>query len=1560
MAWTFSNAGPQINAGPDLDEITTNAFGFHSHGGETKLRLLPQPWPEDNLPPNTASLLSIASRKGLVAAAGPENLVIATTEAVRKAYYDQETPSQNNVKPFTPQATIQIPRVSQVAFSADESCLVITAESGGGLAVYDVAALLQGNQEAAFQMGTNNTAVRALLPNPEPAAAHLFAVVLADGKLLVANLQNKQLSKVFREQVSCVSWSTRGKQLVAGLSDGTAAQYDPEGNEKALIPKPSEVNDPMTSISWVTNDEFLTIHTPVDRDTTDSTYHMIRREKASGSFTSQKLTGDPCPAYGMPRTPAHHFISRLRAWPPNMEEILILSSTAAVDVGVITKASVSLAEDDMASDSAVNTFTTTAMADDTRRAQMPVSGGEGMGDTSPIGMALDLSSNVPVIKPIPAEEMDESAHPAPALLLLNNEGLLCTWWVIYNESVRQKTAYPGLTSLSESAAAEMSSLAPKATLSAATATPAQTAFSASTQPTFGSNTAQPAFGSVGFGAKPAVSGPGTSSTPAGFGGPSALGAKLSPWSTAPGANASPATASPLGKATFGSATPIGAAGGFGAASAFGNKASPWGTPATIQAPGGSSFAQSSTLFGSSAPSGASGFAAIGAKSSSTPAFVGSGNENKPSQSPFASLANKDTPASSPFATIGTSGIAKPSSSFSQNGNSTSQQSFGSMVTMTSTTSDSFASASTVGANSSVWGTPQKESSAPEASMSDGEEEESGKASQETVKPEAPKSLFGQPSNLVQPSPFAQIGKPSEQPAQSPQQSTQSPFAQFGKPSDKPTESPKQSPFAQQSFSQSPFAKIGGDKPKTSPFAPSSDKPATSTFGQLSTKSTQSIFGQQSEKPSSIPKFTGFTLESSFKPSSDDSDEEDDDDDDDDDDNEEGPKKADQSFFGSGFGNMLGEPTKERSKEPTTPIKKEPGIDEPRLQDISTTPSSPPTAKKPEKPAEPEVAEPDDAPLPPDFTTYKPKAVEEDLPPIAGSPPVDLGDKSQLSSPVSSIGRGDEDEEDIGGPAEDEEESWEDDGDDDEEDEDEDEEDEEGPNQDDTVSRPPKAEAGNAFASRLTFPTHPADKAEKYPVPSTTPAGFPKAPLFAPTAKPTSPRSPSPVRKDRQNGTSAARSSSHQSGGKQQPLTVPSLNPQKSPIPSSAAQNPPPPPPEPEAGDLSDEEDARIQEILNSETEPSKELEPFVAHQDYIGQVSKPGIGGQIEKVYRDINSMIDTLGLNVRSLEAFVKGHESMYKQNGRERCDLEYSEDWCLIETEELGRVEESLGKSLDNGKVGNVKGKLNELSDLYKESTRLRAKTADMRKQIATRTDPQQRSNHRAAPLNTNVQMQQSELRQGVSKVQKLLQEAEEGLSILRADLATIQSTTNGTSAQRAPTVEAVTNTILKMTAMIEQKSGDVDVLEAQIRHLPQGLAGLSLDDGPDMMRSSVRSSNGRSGSGNSGLATPPTSRSRAAATSLGMSAMFGSSRFQTPQAHRKSQSTFGLTYTPEDSGELNRSVMSSRSLTGSTRKKMSDVSSEEVKRYLSKQDQRKKVLNALKQSVEKRGTRVTKVER
>lgn len=226
-----------------LTRESSQALGFLSIAGDAKVRLLEASWPTDNLPPPTSSLMSIASNKGLLAAAGPNSVIIARTESVRQAFA-APGPAGNDVKPFTPQLTIPIGmRISQVAFSADENFLVISAESGGGLAVYEVLSIMQGNTQTAFELSTNGIALRALSPNPTPEKAELFAAVTTKGDLLMANIKTRQLlnganGPIMKNGVSCVSWSNRGKQLVAGLGNGTTFQMTPEGEGKAEIARP--------------------------------------------------------------------------------------------------------------------------------------------------------------------------------------------------------------------------------------------------------------------------------------------------------------------------------------------------------------------------------------------------------------------------------------------------------------------------------------------------------------------------------------------------------------------------------------------------------------------------------------------------------------------------------------------------------------------------------------------------------------------------------------------------------------------------------------------------------------------------------------------------------------------------------------------------------------------------------------------------------------------------------------------------------------------------------------------------------------------------------------------------------------------------------------------------------------------------------------------------------------------------------------------------------------------------------------------------------------------------
>lgn len=229
--------------GPARTFLTVNdaqELGFLSIAGDSKVRLT-TPWA--SLPAPTASLLGIASKKGVIAAAGPDQITIATSESVRKGF---EGPKEGDseIRSFEPQLKLPMPmRISQLAFTADENYLILSAETGGGLAVYEVQSLLSGSTNSAFELSTNGESLRALAPNPTAEKAELCAIVTTNGNLLMANLKERRISNVLKPQVSCVGWSSKGKQLCAGLVDGTIHQMTPEGEGKAEIPRPSDIGN---------------------------------------------------------------------------------------------------------------------------------------------------------------------------------------------------------------------------------------------------------------------------------------------------------------------------------------------------------------------------------------------------------------------------------------------------------------------------------------------------------------------------------------------------------------------------------------------------------------------------------------------------------------------------------------------------------------------------------------------------------------------------------------------------------------------------------------------------------------------------------------------------------------------------------------------------------------------------------------------------------------------------------------------------------------------------------------------------------------------------------------------------------------------------------------------------------------------------------------------------------------------------------------------------------------------------------------------------------------------
>ena len=281
----------------------------------------------------------------------------------------------------------------------------------------------------------------------------------------------------------------------------------------------------------------------------------------------------------------------------------------------------------------------TEMSDDSRRAQLPYSLA-GMGDTSPIGLALDLSSTNKVVRPIRGDEMNESPTPLPALMILNNDGILASWWIIYNDSLRNGTIYPSLVAAAGSAQSMQMSPAPAATAGPTFGAPSKPAFGAPSA--FGSTSAlsqgsspwgspsrgAPAFGSPsGLGAAgkttPAFGAPafGATSTPA-FGSSGLPGNRSSHWASTKTASTTPAfgQSAGLGKPTsiFGSAAPT--SGTPPSSGGFGKFASQGGFAAAAQNTSGS-------IFGSKPASNAFGAASVQSASNNTGAFGSFGGQS---------------------------------------------------------------------------------------------------------------------------------------------------------------------------------------------------------------------------------------------------------------------------------------------------------------------------------------------------------------------------------------------------------------------------------------------------------------------------------------------------------------------------------------------------------------------------------------------------------------------------------------------------------------------------------------------------------------------------------------------------------------------------------------------------------------------------------------------------------------------------------------------------------------------------------------------------------------------
>lgn len=528
----------------------------------------------------------------------------------------------------------------------------------------------------------------------------------------------------------------------------------------------------MAGLSWLDNTEFFIIHSPRNHDPEapqDNEYHVVKSNKGWTSFTFRRTTWDPvAPSMdGLARDfPPRFSTTRLRGWKPDLDDMLIVTSshTDAVVVFASTSKEISPNQDKCNEYMLVN-------VEDTKKAAVPRTAYGEDTDSVFIGEALDLSSTEKILRPIPAlEEIEAAPWPLPAYMALTHEGILAAWWVVWNRSIEAKTPYPGLIAASSEAESEPAS---SATPASKIPTQAGSVFRQATPgSTFGKPTATfgtpatPQFGNVGFGSPtPALMKP----TPPGFGTPSYRSTTPSFGSTTPafGKPAQPAfgTASAIGKPAqpafgaasaigkpappaFGAPSAIGAPGGsgFGAAGGIGNKPSPWGAPSQPSQTQANPF--------SAAASGSSGFAKFGQAGGSGGSTFSSFGSNSGAQSGFGALSQSQQKP-------GFSGLKT-------------EPSFGSTVTVGSTTGSTLPSwAGTPAQNSSIFG--QNKSSfntasfeSKESDMSDVNESERRQRDEATPTPQAAptqsKAQFGLAGGFKLGTTFSSDGTAKDDPA----------------------------------------------------------------------------------------------------------------------------------------------------------------------------------------------------------------------------------------------------------------------------------------------------------------------------------------------------------------------------------------------------------------------------------------------------------------------------------------------------------------------------------------------------------------------------------------------------------------------------------------------------------------------------------------------------------------------------------------------------------------------------------------------------------------------------
>uniref|UniRef100_A0A4W3J9Q0 Nuclear pore complex protein Nup214 n=1 Tax=Callorhinchus milii TaxID=7868 RepID=A0A4W3J9Q0_CALMI len=357
-----------------------------------KIRVFESP---DELLKDRVNLLAVSNKFGLTFAGGITGLRIFNTRNIILAGRGGGDINEIGRWIHSMPVATKLP-LHHIALSSDDLTLSVcmaSADYGLIIAFFDVRTFVNKarQQKRPFAYHKLSKEPNCLVVDLKwsPTAGSVLAVCLSDGSVIMLDVTDTVKECALlppTAAITSVCWSPKGKQLAAGRQNGTVIQFSPALQEKKVIPCPPfyDSDNPVKvlDVCWISTYVFAVAYTAAD---------------------------------GSLETPPEVVIVSLPKKDEKRED-RFLNFTDLFCV----------------SSHCLQTNWELWVLEDAARAELPVT--EFSADTMPVGVAIDFTSQLDI--PISDEK---TLPPAPVLMLLSTDGVLCPYYMI-NQN-------PGLKSL---------------------------------------------------------------------------------------------------------------------------------------------------------------------------------------------------------------------------------------------------------------------------------------------------------------------------------------------------------------------------------------------------------------------------------------------------------------------------------------------------------------------------------------------------------------------------------------------------------------------------------------------------------------------------------------------------------------------------------------------------------------------------------------------------------------------------------------------------------------------------------------------------------------------------------------------------------------------------------------------------------------------------------------------------------------------------------------------------------------------------------------------------------